>query len=59
MAKCGLFDGSNPKPSQEYEGEKMIQSGEFAQIVVGMGANRKAVASIRLALGQSVKRLES
>jgi hypothetical protein len=59
MAKFGLFDGSNAKPSQEYEGEKMIQSGEFVQIVVGMGAKRKAVASIRLAPGQSIKQLES
>jgi hypothetical protein len=49
MAKFGLFDGSNTKPSQEYEGEKMIQSDEFVQIIVGMGANRNAVASTRLA----------
>ncbi len=59
MAKFGLFDGSNTKLSQEFEGEKMIQSGDHVQIVVGQGVHRKALAAIRLAPGQSVKQLES
>lgn len=58
MTKFGLFDGSNAKPSQEFEGEKMIQSGDHVQIVVGQGVHRKAVAAIRLAPGQSVKEIE-
>jgi hypothetical protein len=59
MARFGLFDGNNTKPSREYEGEKMIQSGDHVQIVTGAGANRKAVAIIRLAPGQSITELKT
>ncbi len=62
MAKFGLFEGANARPSQEYEGDKMNHgvnaSAEYVEIVTGTGTNRKIVATIRLAPGQSVKEIK-
>jgi hypothetical protein len=61
MARFGLFDGSNAKASQEYEGDKMSHgvnaSAEYVEITTGTGTNRRTVAVIRLAPGQSVKEI--
>ncbi|MCI0724893.1 MAG: hypothetical protein L0338_38905 [Acidobacteria bacterium] len=56
MAKFGLFTGE--QKLQEYEGDRIDQSGEYVQIVVGIGdANDRIVAAIRLAPGQYVKQI--
>jgi hypothetical protein len=58
MAKFGLFDGKLKEPHQEFEGDHLIISGETVSI---MGkddeGNQRTVAAIRLAPGQSVKKV--
>ena len=59
MAKFGLFDGKLKEPHQEFEGDHLIISGEIVSI---MGkddeGNQRTVAAIRLAQGQSVKKIK-
>ena len=59
MAKFGLFDGRTKEPHQEFEGDHLIISGETISI---MGkddeGNQRIVAAIRLAQGQSVKKIK-
>jgi hypothetical protein len=61
MAKFGLFDGRLKEPHQEFEGEYLIISGESGETVSVMGkddeGNQRTVAVIRLAQGQSVKKV--
>jgi hypothetical protein len=58
MAKFGLFDGKVREPHQEFEGEYLVISGETVTL---MGkddeGNQRTVAAIRLAQGQSVKKV--
>ena len=58
MAKFGLFDGKVKEPQQEFEGDLLIISGETVSV---MGkddeGNQRIVAAIRLAQGQSVKKV--
>ncbi len=58
MAKFGLFDGKLREPHQEFEGEYLVISGETVTL---MGkddeGNQRTVAAIRLAQGQSVKKV--
>jgi len=58
MAKFGLFDGKLKEPHQEFEGDHLIISGETVSV---MGkddeGNQRIVAAIRLAQGQSVKKV--
>jgi rRNA processing protein Krr1/Pno1 len=58
MAKFGLFDGKLKEPHQEFEGDHLIISGETVSV---MGkddeGNQRTVAVIRLAQGQSVKKV--
>jgi hypothetical protein len=58
MAKFGLFDGRLKEPHQEFEGDHLIISGETVSV---MGkddeGNIRTVAAIRLAQGQSVKKV--
>lgn len=63
--KFGLFSATDSKPSQEYEGDYMLNEGEHITIHrktvrgdEGTGADRIA-ASIRLGPGQSVKEMRS
>ena len=59
MAKFGLFDGKLKEPHQEFEGDHLIISGEIVSV---MGkddeGNQRTVAAIRLAQGQSVKKIK-
>jgi hypothetical protein len=59
MATFGLFDGKLKEPHQEFEGDHLIISGETISI---MGkddeGNQRTVAAIRLAQGQSVKKIK-
>jgi hypothetical protein len=61
MAKFGLFDGKLKEPHQEFEGEHLVISGESGETVSVMGkddeGNQRTVAVIRLAPGQSVKKV--
>jgi hypothetical protein len=61
MAKFGLFDGRLKEPHQEFEGEYLIINGESGETVSVMGkddeGNQRTVAVIRLAQGQSVKKV--
>ncbi len=61
MAKFGLFDGRLKEPQQEFEGEYLVISGESGETVSVMGkddeGNQRTVAVIRLAQGQSVKKV--
>ena len=61
MAKFGLFDGRIKEPHQEFEGEYLVISGESGETVSVMGkddeGNQRTVAVIRLAQGQSVKKV--
>ena len=58
MAKFGLFDGKLKEPHQEFEGDHLIISGDIVSV---MGkddeGNQRTVAAIRLAQGQSVKKV--
>ena len=58
MATFGLFDGKLKEPHQEFEGDHLIISGETVSI---MGkddeGNQRTVAAIRLAQGQSIKKV--
>ena len=59
MAKFGLFDGKLKEPHQEFEGDHLIISGDIVSV---MGkddeGNQRTVAAIRLAQGQSVKKIK-
>jgi hypothetical protein len=58
MAKFGLFDGKLKEPHQEFEGDHLVINGDTVTI---MGkddeGNQRTVAAIRLAQGQSVKKV--
>jgi hypothetical protein len=58
MAKFGLFDGRIKEPNQEFEGEYLVINGDTVTV---MGkddeGNQRIVAAIRLAQGQSVKKV--
>jgi rRNA processing protein Krr1/Pno1 len=58
MAKFGLFDGRTKEPHQEFEGEHLVINGDTVTV---MGkdeeGNQRTVAAIRLAQGQSVKKV--
>ena len=58
MAKFGLFDGRLKEPHQEFEGEHLVISGDTVS-VIGKDdeGNQRTVAVIRLAQGQSVKKI--
>lgn len=61
MAKFGLFEvGSPMNPREEYEGEYLLISGECVSIMAttGKGGDDHAFAVIRLAPGQSVRKLK-
>jgi len=57
MAKFGLFVGNVEQAQQTYDGERMVPRGEYVDIIVGSGTNRKVVATIKLDAGQSVKEI--
>lgn len=58
MAKYGLFTGGYDKPQQLYEGDSMVQNGEYVMIWKNQpGGGEKQVAAIRLDKNQSVKEL--
>lgn len=57
MAKYGLFHAGADEPYQEFEGDSMIQNGEYVMIYKQAGARDRQVAAIRLDKGQCVKEL--
>ncbi len=62
MARFGLFAPmANTRPLQEYEGDLMIQDGEYVKILVTPKSENESgrqVAAIRLDKGQSVREIK-
>jgi hypothetical protein len=60
MAKFGQFSPGGSKPTQEFEGDYMIQKDEYVYIkkrVTQAGQADEQTAAIKLADGQSVKKI--
>jgi hypothetical protein len=61
MAKFALYDGANVLPSQEFEGDYMVQDGQYVKIQVNSTnphVRDRTVASIHLDKGQCVKEIK-
>lgn len=61
MPKYGLFTGPKKIPDQTFEGDYMLQDGEYVKIQVKPKSDNdtgRTVASIRLDKGQVVKEIE-
>ena len=55
MAKYGLFAGNVKDPLQTYDGDKMLQNGDYVYIYKTGG---EQVAAVKLGEGQCVKKIE-
>jgi hypothetical protein len=60
MAKYGLFQAAGKAPIQEYEGDSMVQNGEYVMIYKAPRNDnevQRQVAAIRLDRNQSVREI--
>jgi hypothetical protein len=60
MAKFGFYSASGKEPLQEYEGDCLVVNDDVVRILIrmdGSGNHDVTVAAVRLAEGQSVKKV--
>lgn len=60
MARFGLFDSKEKEPTQEFEGDEMVQSGDYVGIYkIESATKRSQVGAIKLGERQCVKKISN
>ncbi|HTQ84732.1 MAG TPA: hypothetical protein VMI93_00855 [Candidatus Solibacter sp.] len=57
MAKFGIFESNQKEPTQEFEGDEMVQNGDYVGIYKIESAKRIQVGAIKMWQGQCVKKI--